>query len=65
MARDTDTRTVELIGGPHDGLRFPAQPPGEFGDGAHMIVPGEMSRAIYEPDEDGDRDRWTFRGWIG
>jgi hypothetical protein len=65
MARYTDaTRTVQLVEGPLDGMTFSAQPPGESGDGAYMIVSGEMFRAIYEPDEDG-QDRWKFRGWIG
>lgn len=55
---------MQLFEGPLDGMTFSAAPPGEHGDGAYMIVPGEMSRAVYEPEDDG-QDRWTFRGWIG
>ncbi|MFI0425116.1 hypothetical protein [Spongiactinospora sp. 9N601] len=56
-------RTVSLRGGPLDGMTFPAAPPDEWGDGAYMIVPGQMSRAVYEPDAPGE-DIWAYRGDI-
>lgn len=63
-------RIVQLVGGPHDGLTFPAAPPtplgdGTFVDGAYMLVPGELARAVYEPVEGDHPDRWYFDGWIG
>ncbi len=59
-----ETMTVTLMGGPLDGMTMANQPitpdPGAF-----MIVPGEISRAIYDPEPDGPPDVWHFRGRIG
>lgn len=58
-------RVVQLVGGPLDGLSFEATPPtrvgGELVDGAYMLVPGELARAVYEPAEGDQPDRWHFR----
>lgn len=55
---------VTLMGGPLDGTVLPSQPVTDD-PGAYMIVPGELSRAIYEPDPEGEQALWRFRGWIG
>jgi len=55
---------VTLMGGPLDGTVLPGQ--AESDDpGAYMIVPGEMSRAIYEPAPGGRPDVWHYRGLFG
>ena len=54
---------ITLHGGPLDGMTFPD--PGGDHPGAYMIVPGELARAIYEPEPGGDPGRWHFCGWIG
>lgn len=59
-----DLIDVTLYGGPLDGMVLPRQPVTED-PGAHMIVPGELSRAIYDPDPEGPPDRWHYRGMIG
>ena len=52
------------MGGPLDGTVLPGQ--AESDDpGAYMIVPGEMSRAIYEPAPGGRPDVWHYRGLFG
>lgn len=55
---------VTLMGGPLDGMVLPNQPVTDD-PGAFMIVPGEVSRAIYDPDPDGPPDVWHYRGPIG
>jgi hypothetical protein len=61
----TSGRTVELVGGPHDGMTLTGMaPPDATGDGAYMIVPGSPARAVYEPDLPGE-DTWRYRGEIG
>ncbi|MFF4412103.1 hypothetical protein ACFYY8_06190 [Streptosporangium sp. NPDC001559] len=52
---------VRLIGGPLDGGLLPGQ---EIDDdpGAYLVVPGWVSRAVYEPLPDGDRAVWYYRG---
>jgi hypothetical protein len=60
------TMTVRLVGGPLDGMVIPDLPVVDPDDpGAYMIVPGSLSRAIYEPDEGGDPALWKYRGDIG
>lgn len=60
-----ERRRVTLYGGPLDGMDIGEQPIGDD-PGAYMIVPGEMSRAIYEPDPPpADQGRWVYRGMIG
>lgn len=56
-----ERREVTLLGGPLDGMAFLAAC--EDDGGAYMIVPGESSRAVYEPDD--DPDVWLYRGLIG
>lgn len=58
-------RTVQLVGGPLDGMTFPHPDPDDPEPGAYMIVPGELARAIYEPTEGDDPDRWHHTGWVG
>ncbi|MEV5411026.1 hypothetical protein AB0K60_19550 [Thermopolyspora sp. NPDC052614] len=58
-------RTVQLVGGPLDGMTFPHPDPAAPDPGAYMIVPGELARAVYEPTEGDDPDRWHFGGWVG
>ncbi|MEU0516654.1 hypothetical protein [Streptosporangium sp. NPDC006007] len=58
-------RQVTLVGGPLDGMEFPDPDPGADDKGACMIVPGEMSRAVYEPDPGGPPEVWHHRGWVG
>lgn len=56
---------VTLHGGPLDGMTW-EQPCLGADPGAYMIVPGETSRAIYEPDSPpADQTRWLYRGMIG
>ncbi|GAA3037484.1 hypothetical protein [Streptosporangium longisporum] len=57
----TQLRRVTLWGGPMDGEAFLVT---ADWDGMYLPVPGEERRAIYEPDTDGDPDRWLHRGWI-
>lgn len=56
--------TVQLHGGPLDGMVLPDQVLGAS-PGAYMLVPNEERRAIYEPDDGGDRALWRFRGYVG
>lgn len=58
-------RTVTLVGGPLDGMSFPHPGDVSADPGAYMIVPGEQARAVYEPRQDDDPDRWHFDGWVG
>ncbi|MER7129724.1 hypothetical protein [Streptosporangium saharense] len=53
---------IRLMGGPLDGMQWADESPG---DGAYMIVPGEIARAVYEPRPDGDPWVWHHVGWIG
>lgn len=55
---------VTLWGGPLDGTRVEADPAGEYGAGAYMVVPEEEFRAVYEPVSGGDPDVWYYGGWI-
>lgn len=57
-------RTVQLVGGPLDGMTF-SPDPDDPDPGAYMIVPGEQARAIYEPQDGDDPDRWHHTGWVG
>jgi hypothetical protein len=56
--------TVTLMGGPLDGMTMDNQPVTDD-PGAYMIVPGELHRAIYDPEPDGPPDVWHYRGTIG
>ncbi|WP_214417331.1 hypothetical protein [Sphaerisporangium fuscum] len=56
---------VVLWGGPLDGMEVEAAEPEEHGAGAYMIVPGEVSRAVYEPADDDDPGVWVYRGLMG
>ncbi|MBB4920907.1 hypothetical protein [Streptosporangium saharense] len=57
--------SIRLMGGPLDGMSWPVDEGEPPGDGAYMIVPGEIARAVYEPRPDGDPLTWHHVGWIG
>ena len=62
----TERQRVTLHGGPLDGMEWEWEQPITDDPGAYMIVPGETSRAIYEPDPPpADQTRWIYRGMIG
>ncbi|MFY7070035.1 hypothetical protein ACOQFV_29620 [Nocardiopsis changdeensis] len=75
LGDESGSVTVRLVGGPScwDGVvvegvfdheEIYEVPVEELG--ALLSVPGRASpRAVYEPDPDGDRTAWLFRGWEG
>ncbi len=58
-----ETMTVTLMAGPLDGMTLPDQPVTDD-PGAYMVVPGETTRAVYEPAPDGPPNIWRYRGTI-
>ncbi|SFE71452.1 hypothetical protein SAMN04487819_1412 [Actinopolyspora alba] len=56
---------IELVYGPLDGMTFPAEGIDTDGPdaGGYMVVDGYEQRAVYEPENPGDR-WWVHRGWI-